>query len=512
MMPTYTSSNKRIAKNTLLLYARMLFNMAIALYTSRIVLEALGVDEYGIYNVVGGIVSMMSFLNTAMTSASQRFISYEQGTNNLDKQKKVYSASVRTQILLVIIVVVICESIGLWFLNAKMNIDPYRMVAANIVYQCALITFSFAILMVPFTASIIAHEKMGVYAVVTVMDGIIKLIIAYLLLIFNGDKLILYSALLTTIAILNWLVYYLFCRKIFPECRFVKERDTTLFKKMFSFAGWSFIGNFGFAAKDYGVNIVLNLFFGTAVNAARGVALQVSNALMGVVSNFQLAMNPQITKCYATGDVEPMKSLIRRGSRFSFYLISLVAIPLLLRTEYLLGLWLVDVPKYTSEFLKLSLVMGVVNSMFGPMVTGMQATGNIKVFQIVIAAIMLCDLPLAYLLLNLGFEPYIVVYVAIGTAFVGLVARLFLLDKEIHIGFSNFFIHIICKNILLFVAMILPLFMLNKIFNETFISLIIITLISALWIALIVFVLGLEKGEKLMVISKIKHYVKHGKR
>ena len=508
-MSVYTASNKRIAKNTVLLYLRMLFNMAIALYTSRIVLNVLGVDDYGIYNVVGGIVSMMSFLNTAMTSAAQRFISYEQGGNNIEKQKRVFSTAVRTQLLLVFIIIIVAETVGLWFLNAKMNINSERMFAANIVYQCSLFSFSLAILRVPCTASIVAHEKMGVYAVVTVMDGVLKLLIAFLLLSVKGDKLITYAVLLSCISILNWIIYYVYCRKSFPECRFIKERDKDLFKSMFSFAGWSFVGNFGFAVKDYGVNIVLNLFFGTAVNAARGVALQVSNALMGVVSNFQLAMNPQITKRYASGDVDSMKYLIRKGSRFSFYLISLVAIPLLLRTDYIIGVWLVEVPKYTIEFLRLTLIMGVVNSMFGPMVTGMQATGNIKVFQIVIAVIMLLDLPVSYLLLSLGLEPYAVVYVAIITAFIGLIARLFLLDKMINIGFWNFFIHIICKNILLFSVMIIPLILINKLFPNNFICFIAVSIISLIYVALIEYVIGLEKSEKLMLISKIKSFITH---
>ena len=399
------ANNKRIAKNTLLLYIRMFLIIIVGLYTSRIVLNTLGVTDYGIYNVVGGIVSMLAFLNSAMVAASQRFISFELGIGNLEKLKKVFCTSVSIHIALAVIILLIAESIGLWFVNTHLNIPLERMTAANWVYQCSILTLILTVVSVPYNSCIVAHEHMKAFAYVSIVEAVLKLLIVYILLVENVDKLILYAILVASVALIVRIIYGIYCKRHFEECSYRFVFDRKLFKEMFAFAGWSVIGNLGFSFKDQGSNIILNLFFGTAVNAARGIAMQVNGILSNFSNNFTMALNPQITKQYAAGDVESSMKLVYAGCRYSFYLLLLITIPVMINREYLLKLWLGNVPEYTSQFLMLVLISTLINVMASPIVTALQATGRIKVFQITICIIMLSELPLAYLILKNGGKP-----------------------------------------------------------------------------------------------------------
>lgn len=497
-------NNKLIAKNTFVLYLRMLFTLGVSLFTTRELLRILGVEDFGLYNVVGGVVLMFGFLNNAMIASSQRFISFALGEGNLDKQKKVFSTSILIHITIATIILLLAETVGLWFLNTQMTIPSGRYDAVNWVYQAAIVSFIAQILQVPFSASVIAHEKMSFFALVSVLDSTLKLVIVYLLTVFDSDKLKIYSLLLLGITALNLILYISFTRIKFQECRFTLKVDKPLFKDMLSFAGWSFIGNFGFAAKDYGVNILLNIFCGPAVNAARGLAYQVMNAVNGFVANFQTAMNPQITKRYATGEVESMVSLVKNGSRYSFYLLSIIVIPLFVRAEYVLGLWLDEVPDMTLQFMRLTLIMGLINSMFGPLVTAMQATGRIKVFQITIAAIMTIDLPASYCFLKAGASPYSVMYVAIATAFIGLIARAILLNQLIKIDLKDFIINIVFKNILLGLIMTIPTMVLSQYIPSNFKGLVITCILSVLWSTTIIYT-SLNDREKNIINIYLKN-------
>lgn len=505
------SANKRIAVNTVILYLRMLLILAITLYTSRVVLDMLGVDDYGIYNVVGGFVMMFAFLNSAMATASARFIAYEQGTGDISNQKKVYSTSIMIHICIAIVILLISETIGLWFVNYKMVIPDSRLYAANWVYQASIISFVISILTVPLSSSVIAHEKMSLYAYVTVVDSLLKLLIVLFLPYVGFDKLVFYSITLLIVASFDFIVYYVYCKKKFIECQFKINKEKKLFIEMLSFAGWSFVGNFGISAKDYGVNIILNLFFGPAVNAARGVAYQVSSAINGFVSNFQMAANPQITKRYAHGEKESMIALIKGASKFSFYLLAIIIIPVILRADYILDLWLVDVPDFSVLFLQLILIMALVNTMYGPLSTAMLATGKVKIYQITVAVIMFLDVPISYLILNLGASPYSVAVIGIISAFIALLARLFLLDKCIHIGFVSFFAEIIIRNIMVFCVMILVPCLLNAYIQDTFGGLLIIGLFSIMWSCFIIYILGLTKYERNIVYNKLKEFIRHNK-
>lgn len=507
-MTKNTINNNLIAKNTVVLYVRMLFTLAISFFTTRELLRILGIEDFGLYNVIGGIVMMCGFLNNAMVASSQRFISFSLGEGDVNKQKRVFSTSIIIHILIAFIILLFAETIGLWFVNNKMSIPHDRLLAINVVYQTAVLSFICNIIQVPFSATVIAHERMTFYAIVSIIDAVFKLAIVYILILCNKDRLIIYGFLLLIISLFNLLSFIIYTRISFKESRFILNVDRGLFKEMMTFAGWSFVGNFGFSAKDYGVNILLNLFSGPTINAARGIAYQVMTAVNGFVINFQTAINPQITKRYACGQYDDMISLVKRGSKYSFYLLSLIVIPLFIRAEYVLDIWLDEVPIMTLQFLRLALIMVLINSMFGPLVYAIQATGNIKTFQIAIAIIMLSDLPISYVLLSKGFPPYYVMYVAILSAFIGLIARAFLLNRLVIINFRDFVFNIVIKNLIL--AMVMwgfPAY-LSQFIPQTFIGLIVICLISVLWSLFVIWFLGLTSNEQKQVSAILRKYCK----
>lgn len=318
-MTDTSANNKRIAKNTLLLYFRMLFMMAVSLYTSRVVLNALGVEDFGIYNVVGGVVAMFSMLSGSLSAAITRFITYELGKGNQENLKKIFSSSVTIQIGLAILIIVVAEAIGVWFLNMKMNIPDVRITAANWVFQFSILTFAVNLISVPYNASIIAHERMSAFAYISILEAIGKLAIVFLIVISPMDKLIFYAILMCAVALIVRLAYGVYCKRHFEECTYHFIFDRDLLKHMFGFAGWNFIGATSAVLRDQGGNVVINLFCGPAANAARGIAFQVNNAISGFVTNFMTALNPQITKSYAAGDRKYMMTLIFQGARLSFY-------------------------------------------------------------------------------------------------------------------------------------------------------------------------------------------------
>lgn len=508
-MSSTTENNKRIAKNTLLLYVRMLFTIIVGLYTSRIILNTLGVSDYGIYNVVGGIVAMLAFLNAAMTQASQRFISFELGTQNFQKLKEVFCTSVTIHLVIACIIFLIAETVGLWFLNTHMNIATDRMIAANWVYQCSILTFMITIISVPYNACIVAHEHMKAFAYISIVEVSLKLIIVYLLIILPADKLIAYAILVFSVSVIIRVTYGIYCKKKFQECTYQYSFNKKLFKEMFAFAGWSLIGSLGFSSKDQAANIILNLFHGTAINAARGIALQVNGIISNFSNNFIMALNPQITKQYAGGNIRESIQLVYAGCRYSFYLLSLITIPIMINIDYLLQLWLVNVPTYTSQFLQLALIAALIGSMATPLVTAMQATGNIKVFQLSICIIMLCELPLAYFVLKMGYEPYWVMIPTIAVTLIGLIARIFLLKRLIkEYSLSFFTIKIILKNIC--IACIC--FGISKILQDYFIinftNFIITSFISFILTFCGIILLGMSQKERVFLYNKLQSFIK----
>lgn len=428
-MQNISLNNKRIAQNTLLLYFRQLLIMFVSLFTSRVVLQALGITDFGIFNVVGGMVTMFSFLMSTMASASQRYLSYDLASGNDEKLRQTFGLVMLTYLLLIIITVILIESTAVWFLNNKMTIPPDRLNAANCVLQFAILTFVANIFATPYLSVVIAREKMDVYAYVSILDVIIKLLIVYLLVEFSYDRLILYSFLMFVSSLLITLIYIIYCRRNFKESRcnlfYTKKR----FKEMLAFAWWNMIGTVSNLLRSQGINILLNMFFNPAVNAARGIAYQVNSAITGFANNFYTAVRPQIIKTHASKEDDRMRSLISYSSRLAFYLMLILSLPIIIHARHLLSLWLVEPPEYSSLFVQLILVNALLEVFSMPLTTGLQATGNIKNYQLIVSGIYLLNIPISYILLKMGMPPESPMYVNILLVLVGVLPRLLFCKK-----------------------------------------------------------------------------------
>lgn len=502
-MSNTTENNKRIAKNTLLLYFRMLFLMAVSLYTSRVVLNALGVEDFGIYNVVGGVVAMFSVLSGSLSAAISRFITYELGKGNQENLNKIFSSAVTIQLGLAGIIILLAETIGIWFLNVKMNIPEVRMEAANWVFQFSILTFAINLISVPYNASIIAHEKMSAFAYISILEAVGKLFIAYLIIITPMDKLIFYAILMCVVALIVRFTYGNYCKRHFCECTYHFIWDKQLLKSMFSFAGWNFIGASSAVLRDQGGNVVINLFCGPAVNAARGIAFQVNNAVNQFVGNFMTALNPQITKSYAAGDRGYMMTLIFQGARLSFYMLFLLSLPILVNTHYILTLWLKIVPEHAVLFVQLILIFALSESISQPLITAMLATGKIRNYQIIVGGLQMMNLPLSYILLRLGYFPEVVIVIAICISQCCLAARLILLRGMIGLSITkylkNVYLNIIVVSI---IAVILPLISAYYI-KESFINFILISLIAVICTLSSIYFIGCNNQEREFIHQKL---------
>lgn len=420
------SNNKRIAKNTIMLYMRMFVMMAVGLFTSRIILDALGASDYGIYNVVGGLVTMFSVLTGAMSVATSRFLTFALGVGNKEQLRRTFVTAVNIHLLISIAMIVIAEVAGIWFLNNKLNIPADRMDAANIVLQFSIATFVINLINVPYSSSIISHEKMGIYAYFTLYDVLVKLVIVYALYVTPTDRLVIYALLLCLANLTTQIIYWVYCKRKFEECRYSFCIDKELLKKMFGFIGWAFWGNAAVVAKDQGMTLLLNIFCGTIVNAAQGVANQVNATVTRFVSNFMTAVNPQITKQYASGDYESMNKLIIRSTKFSAFLMLLLIIPIIVNIKDLLGIWLVEVPVHTSSFVSLILFYSFVDCFTGGLITGILANGKIKKYEIALTITYAANIVFAYLALKYGMQPETLYVLMIVFKFIVLLIQLWL--------------------------------------------------------------------------------------
>lgn len=512
MLQDTHSNNKRIAKNTLLLYFRMFITMAVGLYTSRVVLNVLGVSDYGIYNVVGGIITMVSFLNVAMVQASQRYLSFEIGKGNAERLNRVFCTSLNIHLAICVISIVVGETIGLWFINTQLNIPIDRMVAANWVYQASVLTFVVGVMSVPYNSAIVAHEKMSAFAYISILEVVLKLVIVFLLFVIPYDKLIVYSILMVLVSIGIRLCYTAYCKRHFAECTYHFVYDKKLSYEMFSFAGWSVFGNLGFTFKDQISNIILNLFYGTVVNAARGIGFHVATLVNTFATNFTMALNPQITKQYAAGNFEESRKLVYAGCRYSFYLLSLVSIPLIINIDYVLKLWLGVVPEFTSQFVVLSLLTSLLYTLSGSVTIAIQATGRLKWFQIGICIIMLSELPVAWILMALGYPPYAVMWPSIVTYFVAIVFRFWLLKRYVlGYSYSDYMIGVVFRSILICaVSYFLCLFVFPS-GEDHFLPFIWSSFICVFITSIIVYVFGIQPSERQLIHNKIRTSFGHAK-
>ena len=508
--PTFNPSqnNRRIAKNTLMLYFRMILTMVVSLYTSRVILNTLGFEDYGIYNVVGGVVSMFTFFNSAMSSATQRFLSYEIGRGDFVQLRKTFNATKIIHIGIAVLIFILAETVGLWFVKTYLVIPAERLEAAIWVYHFSVLSFMVSVIQVPYNATIIAHERMNVYAYVSIIEVTLKLLIVFMLTWITFDKLKIYGILYFCVVFIIAAIYRLYTRRNFQESRFKVVKDKKLYKTLISYSGWNLFGNIASVAKGQGVNILLNIFFGPVVNAARGIAMQVQTAVNSFVTNFQMAVNPQIIKSYASEEREYMTSLVIRSSKFSFYLLLLLSLPIIIEIDQILKFWLKTVPDYSSIFTILVLVIVLIDCVSGPLMTAIQATGKIKVYQSVVGSLLILILPISYFFLKQGYSPEITLYVNIVISIVALFFRLYLVWKLLEFPVLRFAKEIILKNIIIvLLSLSLPLFI-RYFMEENLIRLIVIVFVTLIWNATIIFVIGLLKSEKAIVIRGLNKIMK----
>lgn len=504
-MQDHSENTKRIAKNTLMLYGRMLFSMVVSLYTSRVVLNTLGVVDYGIYGVVGGFVSMFSLISSSLSSAVSRFLTFELGRGDQERLNKAFSTSLLIHIVLAIVVLVIAETVGVWFVNNKMTIPSDRLYAANWVFQASIFSFMFGLFSVPYNASIVSHEKMSAFAYIGILDTTMKLLIVLFIAYshWHFDKLIVYAMLLVAVSITLQCIYLVYCRKHFEECRLRISFDKGFWKEISSFSLWNFIGCTAAILKDQGVNVLLNIFVGPVLNAARGVAGSVNGAVAGFAKNFMTALNPQITKSYASGDLKYAHFLVERGSRFSYYILMFLAIPILLETDFILTIWLKEYPDHSIPFVRLVLVLSLIDVVSNTLITLQNATGQIRNYQLVVGSILLLNFPLSYLCLKSGFEPESTYIVAIAVATICMMARLWFVRKTAALSLKDFMRNVVLNVLMVNVfALVLP-FIIHMIMPSGTIRFLIVGIISAITSGVSILFIGCDKKERDFIVKKI---------
>lgn len=476
--------------------------MAISLFTSRVILNTLGVEDYGIYNVVGGVVAMFGFINGSMSSATQRYITFALGKEDKNRLQKVFSTTLQIHTLIAGIIVLLGETIGLWFLYNIIQIPADRMDAAFWILQCSIMSTVIMIISVPYNADIIAHEKISAFAYISILEVILKLAIVYMLVVFPFDKLILFAFLMLAVQLLIRFCYSIYCNRHFEETKYKHVCDKDLFKEMIEFAGWSMFGNLSAILYGQGLNILLNVFFGPVVNAARAVALQVQNAIQGFVGNFQMAINPQITKTYARGDMSDMHKLMFRSARFSFFLLFFLSLPVLFETNFILTIWLKTVPENTVTFLRIIICTSLIYSLANPLIIANQATGKVKKYQAVCGTILLLILPISYVCLLLGCPAYTVFIVHFIIESVTQVARMIMLRPLIGIRLRDYFQHIYAKVLLVVaVSVFLPsLAYFNM--EDNFLRFLSVGTLCVISVSASVYILGLSSNERALVKAK----------
>ena len=503
------SSNKRIVKNTMFLYVRMMVVMIVALFTSRIILNTLGATDYGIYNVVGGIVTIVAFLNSALGGSTSRYLTFALGEGILEKQKKTFGAALNLHICIALLVLIVGETIGLWFFYEKMIIPEDRVSAALWVYQFSIVTTMISFTQVPYNASLIAHEKMSIYAYVGLYEAFSRLAIAYLITISPIDNLVFYGSLLLLNTIAVQMFYRWYAAKNFSECRFSLVKDKALYKQLLSYGGWDLFGNLAVVCQGEGVNLLLNVFFGPVVNAARAIAIQIQGAVLQFVSNFMMAVRPQVIKNYAEGNVERMYSLTFYTAKFSYMLMLALVVPICCEIKFILHLWLGDaVPENTALFAVLVLVTYTWRTFHIAALMPFHAIGNIKTGNVTIGSLMIASLPIGYVLFKIGLPAYSVFLVIFAIEIVGMFAIYWLIHNYEYFPYLDIFRKILMPSTavtLLTVA--LPLFIIHFM-EEGWLRLILVCVSSETTLGLSAFYIGLNKSERSRIISFAKSKLK----
>jgi len=499
---------KKIAKNTGILYFRMLLLMGVSLYTSRILLDTLGVEDFGIYNVVGGVVVMIGFLNGTMSTTSSRFITVALGHGDLNETNKTFSSILLVNILLALLVFILADSLGLWFLNEKMNIPSERENAAFWVYQLSVASIVFSIIMVPFRATIIAHEKMGAFAYISLFDAFAKLGIIYLLIVSPIDKLIFYAILMLLVHIVDVFIYIIYCLRKFDEANFRINGDRIIIKKVFSFITWSSYGSFVTVGFTQGLNIILNLFFGPVVNAARGVAVQVQHAVVHFTDNFQTAINPQLIKLTAQENFVDASQLLIASSKYSFFLLCILGLPIIIETPFIMGLWLKEVPDYSVSFCRIILITSIFGALANALRVVNQAEGNIKKFQLYECSLLLLIMPISYFALKIWQIPILVFIVHLIIELMAQFVRISIVVPKIRMSFLSYVKQVYFRILPVFFFPLLISYILSFILPKGILSVIIVIFFLEVVLLTLIYYIGLTYQERTFVTSMFVKFIK----
>ena len=509
-MSNRSANNKLIAKNTMLLYIRMLFTMGVSLFTSRVILQALGVEDYGIYNVVAGVITMLSFLTGSLGGASSRFITYALGEQNEENVKKVFASILYLHVTLAVLIFIVGETIGLWFVYNKLVIPIERLNAALWVYHCSVLTMMVSIISVPYNSLIIAHERMSAFAYISIIEVVLKLAIVFLLLYLPFDRLATYAVLLLIIQVLIRLSYNIYSERHFSESKVRPKNDISLVREMLSYTSWTLASGVAVVGYTQGLNILLNVFFGPIVNAARGISVQVQSAIMSFVSNFQTAMRPQIIKSYAVNNLDYMHKLVVMSSKYGFLLMLFLTIPIIVCIHPILRIWLDIVPEHTANFVIIMLITGLIEPYKVALLNAIHATGDIKKFQIYESIFLLLVLPIAYILLKwYSISPEVMMIIYLIIQFVTQVVRVIIVLPRISMSMTFY-----SRKILVPLLRIVPLVVIILYFISLPITTNLVSIVAYIACIELVLVLGtlvlyLDSGERKFIINKLKSVLKH---
>lgn len=482
----------------------MLFMIIITLYTSRIVLETLGIIDFGIYSVVASIVTMLGFISSAMTSSTQRFLSFELGRNDVNALKNTFLMSVNINIIITIVLSGLIFVIGTWFINNKLNIPSDRFLAVTWVFHCSILSFCFSVISIPYISNIIAHEKLNVFAVISIIDAIMKLFILFLVAKSTYDRLMSYSVLMALVSFLTASLYIVYNRIRFNIAKYKLYWNTSIFKKLISYTGWNFFGALAGVCSNQFSNILLNIFFTPSINASKAIASQINSAIYGFVSSIQLSMNPQIVKTYSKNEKNRTRELIFIGSKYSYFFLLLISAPMLFKIEFILQIWLVVIPSYTATFASLVIVESLISSLSNSLMSACNATGKIKFYQLIVGSLLLCNIPFSFIALYHGAPPETVYYISIILAISSLIARIFIIrkiDGYLLLGFEKL---VILKVIIVSSLSFITLYLLNLFIANNFLGLVILYLLSSISILIFIWFTGTEKSERAYISNLIK--------
>lgn len=505
---TYVSNNKRIAKNTVFLYVRMLVVMAISIYTVRIVLENLGIEDYGIYNVIGGLSASFIFFQSALINATQRFLNFELGTQNIKKLGQIFNLSLSIYASISICILLIGSLCGRWFIINELSIPEDRIYAACIVLYMTLVGLVFSFISSVYEAVLISHENMKVYAYIGLFDAVAKLFVAYIIEIATFNKLITYSILLAICAIIPKLFTVIYCHRNYPETRIQPFWNKDLFRDIFSFSGWNIYGTGVWMINQQGINILLNVFFGPVVNAARAIAFQVTNVINNFVNNFFIAVRPQIIKTYAAEETEEFTKLIFMSSRFSSLLIWIFLLPIYLRIDYVLAIWLKDVPDYSAIFVRWVLIYMLVDSLNNPLWAAIQAVGKLRKTILYGSSFFLLAFPLSYVFLKIGYEPWIVYPILIVVRILYIVIIYRILNTYIYISGTEYFKTVLFPLGLVVLISSILMYPINSFFGNNFGALVMVSTISVVVTGSVIMTLGLSHQERIFIVAKVRNVIR----